>query len=66
MKLMEMDAAYATQAMLSGKATVEEVAFLNEMVFAYAVDADVSNSDYHKLQRLTGGELSTETPIFNR
>lgn len=66
MKLMEMDAAFATQAMLSGKATVEEVAFLNEMVFAYAVDVAVSNADYHRLQRLTGGELSTETPIFNR
>lgn len=56
----------AIKAIRSGKATEEEVAFLDRMAGAYAADVDVSNADYGRLQRLTGGSLSTETPIFSR
>ena len=63
---MEMDATFAIKAIRSGKATEEEVAFLDRMVGAYAADVAVSNADYQRLQRLTCGELSTETPICNR
>lgn len=66
MKLMEMDATFAIKAIRSGKATDEEIAFLDRMAGAYAADVAVSNADYHRLQQLTGGELSTETPVFNR
>lgn len=66
MKLMSADSEFAIRAIRSGKATIEEVVFLDRMLDAHAADVAVSNADYHRLQRLTGGELSTETPICNR
>ena len=66
MKFMDQDIAFARKAIASGKATDEEIAFLDTMISLTAANEDISRDDYNFLQRLTGGMLSTTTPIFDR
>lgn len=64
--ITDTDAKYARRAIESGKATDEEIAFLDTMISLEAAREPVSRHEYSRLQRLTGGQLSTETPIFER
>lgn len=64
--LMDQDAAFARKAIASGKATDEEIAFLDTMIGLQAAQEPVSNEEYSRLQRLTGGVLSTTASIFDR
>ena len=66
MKFFDQDIAFARKAIASGKATDEEIAFLDTMISLTAANEDIIRDDYNRLQRLTGGMLSTTTQIFDR
>lgn len=66
MIVTKMDSKFARKAIASGKATVEEIAFLDTMISFEAAQESVSRDDYSRLQRLTGGSMSTTTPICER
>ena len=66
MKFFDQDITFARKAISSGKATDEEIAFLDTMISLTAANEDISRDDYNRLQRLTGGMLSTATTIFDR
>lgn len=60
------DSRFALLCIQSGKATEEESAFLDTMRSMCAANEPVPDDEYRRLQRLTGGVLSTETPICER
>lgn len=64
--LMSMDATFARKAIASGKATEDEVAFLDTMCGMEAAREPVSDAEYGRLQRLTGSYFSVEGSIFER
>ena len=66
MQLSDMDVKYARLAIASGKATDEEIAFLDTMLSLEAAREPTSSTEYARLQRLTGGNLSSEPPIHMR
>lgn len=65
-RLMDQDAAFARKAIASGKATPEEVAFLDTMIGMEAAREPVSDDEYRRLQELTGGYFSPSGSIFDR
>lgn len=64
--LTAADAGFARRAIASGKATEEEIAFLDTIISLEAAREPVSNDEYRRLQRLTGGLLTVEGSIFDR
>lgn len=65
-QVSDVDARFALAAIESGKASDEESVFLDTMCSMNAAREAVSNDEYSRLQRLTGGVLSTTTPICER
>lgn len=66
MKFMQSDIDFARRAIASGKATEEEIAFLDTCISLTAAGEDFSKADYNRLQSLTGGHLTLEGSIFDR
>lgn len=66
MKFSPSDIAFARRAINSGKATDEEIAFLDTCISLTAAGEDFPKADYSRLQNLTGGHLTREGSIFDR
>ena len=65
-RIMDTDAAFARMAISTGKATDEEIAFLDTIISMEAAQEAVSDDEYRRLQRLTGGFISDKPSIFDR
>ena len=66
MKLTKQDHDFCLRACADVRATEDEKHFLGYMAGMWAANEPVTKDEYYLVQRLTGGFLSTTTPIFNR
>lgn len=66
MKLTMIDHDFCLRACADARATEEEREFLGFMASLAAAGEAVTPQQYRRVQALTGGGLSTNTPIFDR
>lgn len=64
--MTKIDHEFCLKACQDPRATKLEKEFLSNLASLWAAGETISRSDYGYMQVLTGGHLSTITPIFSR